>query len=128
MLYPEMVGQPEILSTDGTAAATTVLLRPVQGDIYLIMDLSMYHDDPAARDMTVSFTDSSNNFDYATFAALAQNTPKFLRADCIKTGAPIVISNSNYIKLTFSAMAAGKKGYIRGYGHIIHGIPADAGV
>lgn len=124
-MYDEMLGQPTILSVDGTAAAEAVVLRPDEGEAYLLYDLYAYHDDNGgAKNCSMQMYYGTTSINLAYFAALADSTNKWLR---IETGnnRPLWITRAAYFRWFVSGIGAGKKGYIRGYAYKFRGLPID---
>lgn len=115
-------GKPKLVTVDGVANDTTIELQPDSGYMWLVIWAQGYHDDGANPTLTWAYYDGTNTVPVQTSdigaISTAENMPLgatmqegSVISNCFT--APAYIDNTVYLRLSASALAAGKKIFIR---------------
>lgn len=123
------LGYAVIEPVTGAAATEDVDLRPPVGSVWLVEEIALYHDDPAAIEVDTILYDGVTEMRVGTFTNVAQYSYRWLRnANTTGSGMqfPLYLTRSNYFRASYLSIAAGKKGYILARVQKFRGLPADA--
>lgn len=119
----QFAGSPEVQKVDdgGAGGNVTATLRPPKGKEWLICLGHTYHDDVAARSLTIKYTDGTTVISPIT-ASVNANTPMSIvsvntSAVYMPAGgfAPVKLNYNKYIEVYGAGITAGKKVYIEAY-------------
>lgn len=111
MRYPSLIGNLQRKYVIGTVAVTSIDLQPGADKIWVVHWAYTYHDDPAAPDVQWLGYDGTNTVYITSTAGLAAGASFHLYASD-NTSRPLVINHDFYLRVLYSAMAAGKSGKI----------------
>lgn len=124
----ELLGLQSVQSVEGAAATDDVDFRPLEGEMWIVQELYVEHDDPAGNNTTINYRNAAGTEDFPLWAvaALAQSTKTYMRKDGGVRG-KVILTRYHYIRATFTGLAAGKKGYIKAVVAKFKGLPTDSG-
>jgi len=111
-------GKIKIVSVDGVAATSPVTCRPDDGYIWQVMMMWAYHDNAAALNCSWEFYDGTSQATLAVHQTAASILMHLIEydsaADASAYSGKILVSYDTYLRYNVPAIAAGKKGFIRG--------------
>lgn len=110
----------QLIST--AAAAQEISAAPAVGEVWRVLALSGYHDDPAAHDVYWALRQGATSCLMDSGTSLTTTT-KLQFYDKVKCSNPIVLRYGENITLQASApMAAGKKMYMHVWAEVLVGV------
>lgn len=118
-----------VKNVEGAAANANIDLRPTEGEMWEVIEIRAYHDDPAGLTCHFEYQDNANStlYTFPDHAALAASTYVSLRLDD-DFRQRLTVTFNKFIRWKCTGIAAGKKGYINAIIRIIKGLPDDLGL